>query len=168
LYKRGQARPGPTLREAILMHAVARLALHPYFSNIQASWVKLGPAGVRAALCAGANDLGGTLMNESITRAAGAIHGQEMGAADLRALAAELGRIPARRTTLYQRMEDGENSGRPEPGGRVRRCAAIRTGPGPPGLPARTSACSWRNRDGHPDAAWISEASITSASAKPR
>jgi FO synthase len=103
LYKRGQARPGPTLRESILMHAVARLALHPHFDNIQASWVKMGRAGMREALCAGANDLGGTLMNESITRAAGATHGQEMTSADMRALAASLGRSLVRRTTLYRR-----------------------------------------------------------------
>jgi FO synthase len=103
LYKRGQARPGPTLRESILMHAVARLALHPHFDNIQASWVKMGRAGMREALCAGANDLGGTLMNESITRAAGATHGQEMTSSDMRSLAASLGRSLLQRTTLYRR-----------------------------------------------------------------
>jgi FO synthase len=103
LYKRGQARPGPTLRESILMHAVARLALHPHFDNIQASWVKMGRAGMREALCAGANDLGGTLMNESITRAAGATHGQEMTSSDMRSLAASLGRSLRQRTTLYRR-----------------------------------------------------------------
>jgi FO synthase len=102
LYKRGQARPGPTLRESILMHAVARLALHPHFDNIQASWVKMGRAGMREALCAGANDLGGTLMNESITRAAGATHGQEMTSSDMRSLAASLGRSLLQRTTLYR------------------------------------------------------------------
>ena len=78
IYLKGQARRGPTFREAVLMHAVARLALHPLIPNIQASWVKLGPDGAGACLQAGANDLGGTLMNESITRAAGAAHGQEM------------------------------------------------------------------------------------------
>ncbi len=75
---RGQSRFGPTYREAVLMHAVARLALHPLIPNIQTSWVKMGPDGAAACLKAGANDLGGTLMNESITRAAGATHGQEM------------------------------------------------------------------------------------------
>src|SRR5437870_6081403 len=84
IYLRGRARPGPTFREAVLMHAVARLVLYPYFSHIQTSWVKMGRNGMRVALQAGADDLGGTLMNESITRAAGAIHGQEMGADDLR------------------------------------------------------------------------------------
>jgi FO synthase len=103
LYKRGQARPGPTLRESILMHAVARLALHPHFDNIQASWVKMGRPGMREALCAGANDFGGTLMNESITRAAGATHGQEMTSFDMRSLAASLGRSLLQRTTLYRR-----------------------------------------------------------------
>jgi FO synthase len=71
IYLKGRARKGPTFREAVLMHAVARLALHPHITNIQASWVKLGPEGVAACLDAGVNDLGGTLMNESITRAAG-------------------------------------------------------------------------------------------------
>jgi FO synthase len=108
LYKRGQARPGPTLRESILMHAVARLALHPHFDNIQASWVKMGRAGMREALCAGANDLGGTLMNESITRAAGATHGQEMTSSDMRSLAASLGRSLMQRTTLYRRAASVE------------------------------------------------------------
>ena len=114
LYKRGQARPGPTLREAILAHAVARLVLHPHVPNVQASWVKMGRAGMREALRAGANDLGGTLMNESITRAAGATHGQEMTQADMLALAASLGRSAAQRTTLYRRLggrEDGDRAG---------------------------------------------------------
>jgi FO synthase len=105
LYKRGHARPGPTLREAILAHAVARLALHPHFDNIQASWVKMGRAGMREALNAGANDCGGTLMNESITRAAGATHGQEMTEADMLSLAASLGRSAVQRTTLYRRAD---------------------------------------------------------------
>ena len=77
MYLRGQARKGPTLREAVLMHAVARLALHPLITNIQTSWVKMGPEGAALCLNAGANDLGGTLMNESISRAAGTQHGQE-------------------------------------------------------------------------------------------
>ena len=77
MYLRGLARKGPTLREAVLMHAVARLALHPLITNIQTSWVKMGPEGAALCLNAGANDLGGTLMNESISRAAGTQHGQE-------------------------------------------------------------------------------------------
>jgi FO synthase len=98
---RGQSRLGPTFREAVLMHAVARLALYPLITNIQTSWVKMGPAGAAACLRAGANDLGGTLMNESITRAAGAVHGQEMPPAAMEALIRSLGREPWQRTTLY-------------------------------------------------------------------
>ncbi len=101
IYKLGRARPGPTFREAVLMHAIARLVLHPHFAHVQTSWVKMGRNGMRAALQAGADDLGGTLMNESITRAAGATHGQEMTAADMHALASSVGRSLVRRTTLY-------------------------------------------------------------------
>jgi FO synthase len=106
---RGQSRFGPTYREAVLMHAVARLALHPLIPNIQTSWVKMGPAGAGACLEAGANDLGGTLMNESITRAAGAAHGEEMPPAAMERLIRSIGREPWQRTTLYQ----------PAPAGRV-------------------------------------------------
>ena len=102
IYLHGRARSGPTYREAILMHAVARLALHPHVTNIQTSWVKMGPQGVKACLDAGANDLGGTLMNESITRAAGAVHGEELPPAEMEALIASIGRQPAQRTTLYE------------------------------------------------------------------
>jgi FO synthase len=101
LYLKGQARRGPTWRETLLMHAVARLALHPLIVNIQASWVKLGPDGAKCALAAGVNDLGGTLMNESISRAAGTAHGQELPPARMDALIREAGRQPAQRTTLY-------------------------------------------------------------------
>ncbi len=102
MYLRGLARKGPTYREAILMHAVARLVLHPLVPNIQASWVKLGPKGALAALGAGASDMGGTLMNESISRAAGTEHGQEMPPEDMEALIRRAGRVPLQRTTLYQ------------------------------------------------------------------
>ena len=101
MHRRGLARSGPVFREAVLMHAVARLALAPHFSNIQTSWVKMGLSGAAACLRAGANDLGGTLMNESITRAAGAVHGQEVAPARMEALCAELGRAARQRTTLY-------------------------------------------------------------------
>lgn len=101
MYLRGRARKGPTLREALLMHAVARLLLHPLIPNIQASWVKLGPTWAQRCLQAGANDLGGTLMNESISRAAGASHGQEFSPAQMEALAARIGRPSRPRTTLY-------------------------------------------------------------------
>jgi FO synthase len=102
MYLRGQARKGPTLREAILMHAVARLALHPMIRNIQVSWVKLGPEWAQRCLRAGANDLGGTLMNESISRAAGAAHGQELPPHEMEQLIRRAGRTPLQRTTLYQ------------------------------------------------------------------
>lgn len=101
LYLKGRARRGPTFREAVLMHAVARLALHPLIPNIQTSWVKMGAAGVAACLAAGANDLGGTLMNESITRAAGAEHGQELPPAQMDQLIRDCGRQPRQRNTLY-------------------------------------------------------------------
>jgi FO synthase len=101
IYLKGRARRGPTYREAVLMHAVARLALHPLITNIQTSWVKMGEGGAAACLEAGANDLGGTLMNESITRAAGAVHGQEMPPESMEALIRSLDREPRQRTTLY-------------------------------------------------------------------
>jgi FO synthase len=101
IYLKGRARRGPTYREAVLMHAVSRLVLHPVITNIQTSWVKMGTGGVAACLTAGANDLGGTLMNESITRAAGAVHGQEMPPESMEALIRSLGRRPRQRTTLY-------------------------------------------------------------------
>jgi FO synthase len=101
IYLKGRARRGPTYREAMLMHAVARLVLHPVITNIQTSWVKMGSGGAVACLAAGANDLGGTLMNESITRAAGAVHGQEMAPESMEALICSLGREPRQRTTLY-------------------------------------------------------------------
>jgi FO synthase len=101
IYLRGQARKGPTFGEAVLMHAVARLILHPVITNIQVSWVKMGPEGVRRCLEAGVNDLGGTLMNESISRAAGTQYGQEFPPAEMDALIRSLGRTPRQRTTLY-------------------------------------------------------------------
>ena len=101
MYRKGIARKGATFREALLMHAIARLTLHPHITNIQASWVKMGSEGVLACLRAGANDLGGTLMNEYISRSAGASHGQEMVPTELQRLIESIGRIPRQRTTLY-------------------------------------------------------------------
>ncbi|GIW12851.1 MAG: FO synthase [Tepidiforma sp.] len=101
IYLKGRARPGPTFREAVLMHAVARLALHPYITNIQVSWVKMGVPGVRACLDAGVNDMGGTLMNESISRAAGAGFGQELPPEEMERVIREMGRTPRQRTTTY-------------------------------------------------------------------
>ncbi len=106
MYLRGRARKGPTYREAILMHAVARLVLHPLIPNIQTSWVKMGREGAAACLDAGANDLGGTLMNESISRAAGTEHGQELGPEAMEALIGSIGRVPQQRTTLYGEVTD--------------------------------------------------------------
>jgi FO synthase len=98
---RGRSRLGPTWGEVLLMHAVARLALHPLIPNIQVSWVKLGRDGAARALDAGVNDLGGTLMNESISRAAGAQHGQECSPEAMEELIRACGREPRQRTTLY-------------------------------------------------------------------
>ena len=101
-FRRGETRRGPTLRECVLAHAAARLVLGSAgLVNVQASWVKMGPALMGALLRAGCNDLGGTLMNESITRAAGAAHGQEMGPEELREMATREKRVPKMRTTLY-------------------------------------------------------------------
>ena len=89
------------------MHAVGRLALHPLVPNIQTSWVKMGRDGVVLCLAAGANDLGGTLMEESITRAAGGGHGTRLEAAEIIAIAQGAGRPAAQRTTQYQRIRPG-------------------------------------------------------------
>lgn len=98
---RGRSRQGPTFREAVLMHAIGRLVLHPLVPNIQVSWVKMGLEGALHCLRAGANDFGGTLMNESISRAAGAQHGQEFSPPEMEAAIGSIGRRPRLRTTLY-------------------------------------------------------------------
>lgn len=105
IYLKGQSRQGPSLREALLMHAVARLTLGAWFINIQASWVKLGDEVIKLALQGGANDLGGTLINESITRAAGAEHGQHRTAQDFKRLANSIDRPIMLRNTLYQKLD---------------------------------------------------------------
>ena len=104
LYHRRMSRRGPTFREAILMHAVGRIAYRGWIDNVQASWVKLGIPGVRQMLQAGVNDLGGTLIDENISRAAGASHGQHMTEADFADVVAPLGRPLEQRTTLYGRV----------------------------------------------------------------
>jgi CofH subfamily radical SAM domain protein len=101
IFLQGRSRRGPTFREVLLMHAVARIAYRELVPNVQVSWVKLGAEGARQALRAGANDLGGTLMDENISRAAGAIHGQRMDEAAFAAIAEPLGRPLRQRTTLY-------------------------------------------------------------------
>ena len=98
----GARAPRADVPETLLVHAVARLALHPEITNVQASWVKLGPEGTRQALAAGVNDLGGTLMNESISRSAGAEFGQELPPERMEELIRSAGRIPRQRTTLYE------------------------------------------------------------------
>ena len=104
IYLQRRSRRGPTFREALLMHAVGRIAYRGLVSNIQVSWVKMGVAGARQALLAGANDLGGTLMDENISRAAGASHGQRLDEASFRAITAPLGRRLEQRTTTYGRV----------------------------------------------------------------
>ncbi len=104
IYLQRKARRGPTFRESVLMHAVGRIAYRGSIDNVQASWVKLGFGGARQLLQAGVNDLGGTLMDENISRAAGASHGQMAEEADFRALVEPLGRTLEQRTTLYGRV----------------------------------------------------------------
>ncbi|MEQ1940858.1 5-amino-6-(D-ribitylamino)uracil--L-tyrosine 4-hydroxyphenyl transferase CofH [Mesorhizobium sp. VNQ89] len=101
-----EARPGPTTAENIRMHAVARLMLAGFIDNIQVSWVKLGPETARFMLDCGVNDLGGTLMNESISRAAGSVHGQEITPAEMVRIIRSAGRIPMQRNTLYEVVAD--------------------------------------------------------------
>ena len=98
-------RAGPTADENLKMHAISRIMLNGWIDNIQASWVKLGPDYAKQMLAAGVNDLGGTLMNESITRAAGGKHGQEILPEQMVAMIASTGREPMRRNTLYQPLE---------------------------------------------------------------
>lgn len=102
IYLKRKSRRGPTWRETVLMHAVGRIAYHGFIDNIQASWVKLGPAGARQLLLAGVNDLGGTLMDENISRAAGASHGQGISDTQFAQVVEPLGRTLVQRTTLYQ------------------------------------------------------------------
>ena len=104
IYLQHKSRRGPTFREALLMHAVGRIAYHGTIDNIQASWVKMGLGGVRQLLAAGCNDLGGTLMDENISRAAGASHGTRMAPGDFADLVESMGRHLEQRTTLYGRV----------------------------------------------------------------
>ena len=114
IYLAGEARPGSTGLEDLRMHAVARILLNNWIHNIQVSWVKLGPKFAQHLLTAGANDFGGTLMNESISRAAGASHGQEVTPTEMCRMIRELGRIPARRNTLYEILEVFDNHDPPD------------------------------------------------------
>ena len=110
MYKRGNSRPGPTFNEVLLMHAVSRIALNPHIKNIQASWVKLGKEGALSCLNAGVNDMGGTLMNESISRAAGSIHGQEFEANRMEEFIINSERRPQLRNTIYEPIQSRINS----------------------------------------------------------
>ena len=106
IYLKGSSRKGLTLRETILIHAISRLTLNPYFKNIQASWTKLGHDLLRTCLRAGVNDLGGTLMNETITRAAGASHGEETTPKEMERIIRSIGRLPRQRTTNYGEVNE--------------------------------------------------------------
>jgi FO synthase len=113
LFIQGRARRGPTFREVLLMHAVGRIAYRGWIDNIQVSWVKCGVGGARQILQAGANDLGGTLMDENISRAAGATHGQELDETEFRQIVEPIGRTLAQRTTLYGRIQTAGKRLRP-------------------------------------------------------
>ena len=106
IYLRRKARRGPTYRETLLMHAVARLAYHGWIDNIQASWPKIGLAGVTQLLHAGVNDLGGTLIDENISRAAGAAHGTALTSDDFRDAITPLGRTLQQRNTQYELLDE--------------------------------------------------------------
>ena len=102
----GKVRPGPTLDEVDAMHAVSRIFLHGQIDNIQTSWTKLGPERAQGMLSKGVNDFGGTLMNESISRAAGAAHGQEVTAYEMVQIIRAAGRVPVQRNTRYDVLEE--------------------------------------------------------------
>jgi len=106
IYLRGRSRRGPTWDEVVLVHAVARIAFHGMIDNIQASWVKLGLEAGTRLLSAGCNDLGGTLMDETISHAAGASHGTEMTTEEFEEAIVAVGRTPLQRTTLYGEVGD--------------------------------------------------------------
>jgi 2-iminoacetate synthase ThiH len=110
LFQKGGARAGHSMREDLVVHALARLMLHGYIRNIQVSWVKLGFHGSLACLEAGANDFSGTLMEESISKSAGANFGEYVSPGEFRAMIREIGRIPAERTTTYKIRKVFENA----------------------------------------------------------
>jgi FO synthase len=111
IYLAGVARPGPTARDNRAVHAMARLLLHGRIRNVQASWVKLGPDACRDVLRGGVNDLGGTLMEETISRMAGSAYGSRKTVEDLVAIAASAGRPARQRTTLYGVVEAARPAG---------------------------------------------------------
>ena len=136
IFLQRKARRGPTMREVLLVHAVGRIAYRDWIDNVQVSWVKTGVTGARQALQAGCNDLGGTLMDENISRAAGASHGQELDESELRAIVEPLGRPLEQRTTLYGRTRTEGRRLRPPPETvEADRLAAAATGAGQEGVP---------------------------------
>ena len=106
IFRKGLARPGPTFKETILVHSVARILFHGTINNIQGSWVKMGLPGLKFLLSSGINDIGGVLMNESITRSAGASFGQELHMHDVKKITDELGLLLTQRNTLYQPLQN--------------------------------------------------------------
>ena len=108
LYRSGDARPAPTVAEHLKVHALSRLMLQGWIDNIQVSWVKMSRDVTQACLRAGANDYGGTLMNENISRLAGATSGEYVAPEEFHERIRELGRIPAERTTLYRLVKQYE------------------------------------------------------------
>src|SRR5262249_7464407 len=110
LYRSGDARPGPSVDEHLKVHALSRLMLQGWIDNIQVSWVKMSREVTQSCLRAGANDYGGTLMNENISREAGSTAGEDLSPEEFRSRIRELGRIPAERDTLYRIVQrfDGE------------------------------------------------------------
>ena len=136
IFLQQKARKGPTLREALLMHSVGRIAYRGWIDNVQVSWVKTGVRGARQALQAGCNDLGGTLMDENISRAAGASHGQELDESELQAIVEPLGRPLEQRTTLYGRTHTEGRRLRPPPEAvEADRLAAVATNAFSEGVP---------------------------------
>jgi len=113
VYLAGAARPGPSPRDNAAVHAMARVLLHGAIDHIQCSWVKLGDDGVRAMLAGGCDDLGGTLMEETISRMAGSEHGSAKSVEELRALIASAGRVPRQRRTDYARVAENERASDP-------------------------------------------------------
>ena len=145
IYLTGRARRGPTFREVLLMHAVGRIAYAGAIDNIQISWVKTGVGGARQALQAGCNDLGGTLMDENISRAAGASHGQEADDVMFGAIVEPLGRPLVQRTTLYGRTTTVGRRLRPVDDDGLAAAAAHGTGAGRRPRASSAPGSPWRS-----------------------
>jgi FO synthase len=135
LYREQGARPGASMPEDLRLVAIGRLFLRPWIRNIQVSWVKMGTKLAQVGLMSGANDFGGTLMEESISRAAGSEHGDHLEECDIRRLIEELGRVPYERTTTYERRPQAERERIASPLAAPLPAAAMRA-PGVSGLPS--------------------------------